>query len=473
MKKNYETTDKWLNIKAASYFRNFISTYDDFITDEAVFRILKKNFDGLLPSKPQNFFKMWNRPRSREKARTLILYHLDNILSRVSAEDYADAEFSKRWRQLSGGYGLSEQAMDAFLVILLLDYQYLVNDAVEGDKGRARVRFISRCLGVEEDFLMLEFMPFDPLIASQCVEDDTYAMGPKAHAAFDNLMRKMMLAARRHVYFPKGMEAADHWAPSLPRRVKKRRSTYLLDDVRVKGRYSLPQILHALRRFRDCTDEPEDQPRMNLLLSGPPGTGKTEFVKYVAEELGFNLVVKRGSDVVGSLVGETEGNLKKIFAGANNPTTILFMDEVDGILQSRSMASQNWEVRQVTELLQQMEEFSGVFIAATNFDKNLDPAALRRFTFKIVFECLDDVGKEHFFESFFHTPLTPEEKTRLARIENLTPGDFRTVRQSQFYLGEDFSNNDRLAALEEESLAKVDTCFGPRSTRIGFSHVAC
>ena len=69
------------------------------------------------------------------------------------------------------------------------------------------------------------------------------------------------------------------------------------------------------------------------------------------------------------------------------------------------------------------------------------------------FDYLDNYGKTLFFERMFNTRLTAAERRRLETIENLTPGDFRTVRQSLYYLDE-VSNSARLSALEQESRMK-------------------
>jgi SpoVK/Ycf46/Vps4 family AAA+-type ATPase len=119
----------------------------------------------------------------------------------------------------------------------------------------------------------------------------------------------------------------------------------------------------------------------------------------------------------------------------------------------------------VNELLQQMENFNGVMVAATNFCRNLDPATMRRFTFKLEFGYLDDAGKNLFFERMFKTTLTDEEKAELEAVRNLAPGDFRTVRQEMFYLGGEQSNHDLIAALKEECSLKKD---GDASSKIGF-----
>ena len=242
---------------------------------------------------------------------------------------------------------------------------------------------------------------------------------------------------------------------------------YSLDGLNIKGKISLAKIVKAARNYLDVdfSAASEDRPRMNILMFGPPGTGKTEFVKYLGKELDRKVVVMKGSDILSKYVGESEQNIAKAFRRAEQERAILFFDEVDGILQSRESVSESWEVSQVNELLQQMENFGGVMVAATNFSKNLDAAAMRRFTFKLEFGYLEDEGKRLFFERMFKTKLTDAEFAELKELRNLAPGDFRTVRQEGFYLGEEQTNLDRIAALREECALKKD---GDHGSRIGF-----
>ena len=243
---------------------------------------------------------------------------------------------------------------------------------------------------------------------------------------------------------------------------------YSLEGLNIRGDVQLERIVEAIRTFQhQKPGQDADRPRMNLLLSGPPGTGKTEFVKYLGSVLSTKINVKMGSDLLSMWVGGTEQNIKQAFEEAEAEHAILFLDELDGLVQSRTTARNRWEVTQVNELLYQMENFNGVMIGATNFIQNLDQAIMRRFTFKLEFNFLDNEGKKLFFERMFHTSLSEEETRRLEEISSLAPGDFRTVRQSLYYYGGEVTNAMRLDALERESEAKGISAFRERS-KIGF-----
>ena len=159
------------------------------------------------------------------------------------------------------------------------------------------------------------------------------------------------------------------------------------------------------------------------------------------------------------LLGGTEKNIKEAFEEAENEKTLLFIDEVDGIFSSRANASKSWEITQVNELLAQMENFRGIFIAATNFKKNIDPAAIRRFNLKVEFDYLNNPGKKLFFEKLLNgiteRKLTKNEENRLNKITCLTPGDYKVVWQKHYFLSnKNITNINLIDSLEEEVKAK-------------------
>ena len=243
--------------------------------------------------------------------------------------------------------------------------------------------------------------------------------------------------------------------------------------LNIAGAIPPERILAAVRRHRAATagggaagPAAPDRPRLNILLYGPPGTGKTEFVRHLARESGARLEILTGSSLLDPYVGGTEAKIRDAFRRAGNDGSILFLDDLDGLLMERASARQRWEFTQVNELLHAMENFGGVLAGATNHMDKLDPAVLRRFTFKLRFDYLTPEGKRTFFDRMFGLPLDEAEAARLAAIPDLAPGDYRTVRQALWCLDCAPAAADVLDELEKEaSLKRAAAGGGP----IGFA----
>ena len=156
-----------------------------------------------------------------------------------------------------------------------------------------------------------------------------------------------------------------------------------------------------------------------------------------------------------------KNNNAAAFAEAELNGDILFIDEGDSLLGARDSALRSWEVSQVNTLLSEMERFKGIFIVGTNLIQKLDQAALRRFSFRLHFDCLTNEGKEIFFNTYFTKPmglpvLNEEEKKKLYSINSMTPSDFRNVRQQFFYLADEhLSNAEIIEALATEITSKT------------------
>ena len=171
--------------------------------------------------------------------------------------------------------------------------------------------------------------------------------------------------------------------------------------------------------------------RFSLCLQGPPGTGKSAFVRYLAERLGLQVIQKRASDLMSMWVGQTEQQIAAAFAEARAEESILVFDEADSLLADRRGAVRSWEVSQVNEMLTWMESHPLPFACTTNFGENLDPATLRRFTFKIALDYLTPVQSGAAFRAFFGIEA-PQE---IEELTTLTPGDFAVVRSKAEILG--------------------------------------
>lgn len=164
---------------------------------------------------------------------------------------------------------------------------------------------------------------------------------------------------------------------------------------------------------------------VSLLLTGPPGTGKTELAAHLARAMERPLIVKRASDLLSKWVGETEANIADAFEEAERREGLLLFDEVDSILFDRSTAKASWEVTQVNELLTWLDRHPLPVVAATNHVGRLDPAALRRFVFKLDLAPLGRAKAARAFERFFGC----DAPAALAEVAGLTPGDFAVVRR--------------------------------------------
>lgn len=124
------------------------------------------------------------------------------------------------------------------------------------------------------------------------------------------------------------------------------------------------------------------EPRNRLLLSGPPGNGKTSVAEAIASELMLPFYVIRYEGVVSSFLGETAARLDNAFEFVRTRRCVLFFDELDTIAKERSDEHETGEIKRVVStLLLQIDRLPAhvILIGATNHSELLDRAAWRRF----------------------------------------------------------------------------------------------
>ncbi len=128
------------------------------------------------------------------------------------------------------------------------------------------------------------------------------------------------------------------------------------------------------------------------LFSGPPGTGKTMMAGIIANDLGRVLYRVDLSRIVSKWVGETEKNLARVFDEAERAQVILFFDEADSLFSKRTEvkgANDRFANMEVNYLLQRMEQYDGMSILTTNFERSIDDAFKRRLKFRVHFPMPD------------------------------------------------------------------------------------
>jgi len=234
--------------------------------------------------------------------------------------------------------------------------------------------------------------------------------------------------------------------------------SYSLEGLNVQG--DLHQMMNQLKKFDCYLRRPNTKNiNMNLLFYGPPGTGKSCLARYIGHVLDREIICKRASDILDAYVGGTETNIKNAFQEAAAEDAVLLIDEADSLLFSRDKAFRAWEISLVNELLSQMENFKGILICTTNRLSELDEAAMRRFNYKIEMRYLTGEGNIIFYQKVLaglvDATMDMASINFLKRIECLTPGDFKTVRDRfSFYEKGKVNNGMLIQALKEEDQMK-------------------
>jgi len=180
---------------------------------------------------------------------------------------------------------------------------------------------------------------------------------------------------------------------------------------------------------------------ITALFAGPSGTGKTMAAEVLARDLALDLYRIDLSSVVSKYIGETEKNLSRVFAGAEQGSAILLFDEADALFGKRSEVKDSHDRYaniEVSYLLQRMESYRGLAILTTNQKSALDPAFLRRLRFIVQFPFPDAQQRAAIWKTTFPPAVetTRFDFQKLAQL-NVAGGQIRNIAMASAFIAAD------------------------------------
>jgi cell division protease FtsH len=229
-----------------------------------------------------------------------------------------------------------------------------------------------------------------------------------------------------------GGNQAMSFGRSKAKRVGENSPKITFDDVAgiEEAKQELYEIVDFLRNTKKYAALGAKIPK-GILLTGPPGVGKTYLARAIAGEAGVPFFHISGSDFVEMFVGVGAARVRDLFetAKAHRPS-LIFIDEIDAVGRQRGAGlggGHDEREQTLNQMLVEMDGFdpnSGVImIAATNRPDVLDPALLRpgRFDRQIVVDAPDAVGREQILK--VHSKGKPfEADVDMNVLAKRTPG---------------------------------------------------
>jgi ATP-dependent 26S proteasome regulatory subunit len=177
----------------------------------------------------------------------------------------------------------------------------------------------------------------------------------------------------------------------------------------------------------------EPSPKLALNFHGDSGTGKTMAAHALASVMGKKIIPASYAEIESKYHGDGPKNVKKLFQLATENNAVLFIDEADSLLSKRltnvTQGSEQAINSMRSQLLIEIENFTGVVIFATNLAVNYDSAFITRIK-SIHFKKPDATQRKRLWERMLSgkLPLAPDVNTAgLAEIDDVCGRDIKNA----------------------------------------------
>jgi len=196
----------------------------------------------------------------------------------------------------------------------------------------------------------------------------------------------------------------------------------------------------------------EERKGLNLLFTGPSGTGKTMTAKAVGNYLDENVYMASYNKITSKWFGNTEKNIRKIFDDLDE-NGVLLLDEADALISHRAnnVSTYGTENRMVNLFLQELENHENTVVLTTNLSKNIDKAVERRIDLKVKFDKPDFEAREKIWDVHIpdELPLSDDvDVSELAEMYEFTGGQIKNVvmnaARTALYEGNDVVGMDTI-----------------------------
>ena len=182
-------------------------------------------------------------------------------------------------------------------------------------------------------------------------------------------------------------------------------------------------------RYPEVYSNVKAEPPRGVLLSGPPGSGKTLIARALANQCEASFISIKGPELLSKWVGEAEKGIREVFRHAKQAAPcIVFFDEIDSLAPRRSGdVDRNFSNGVIAQLLTEMDGIEGregvIVLGATNRPELIDPALLRpgRFDLVVELEYPDEEERRAIFAVHTRGKAIAPDVT-VEELASLTPG---------------------------------------------------